>query len=380
MKFQIKEVRQVLAKFGVLSPDSKIDQLTHSSPSEFSVLHQFVHDKKNCAILFNATLDDDTEEIAKLAPWPANELKIFENPDLPGSFGLPFHQKTCYLLARNFEQTRLDLYLVSQHPELSRAKLQKLIKNGQVSVNHQTVISPKKLIDPNLDDITIDTTATTIKQPQQFEILFENTDLMVINKPAGVLSHATHQSSDDEFTVADFIRQHSDFTTDNYRDGIVHRLDRTTSGVMILAKNQATANFLKQQFKDRQVHKTYYAVVTGHPKHHQAKIDLPLKRSLKNAGKFMVDASGKPAVTTYQIIKSINHQHLIKLQPQTGRTHQLRVHMSYLNLPILGDYLYGGEKYSRVMLHAETIKFQTPDGQHLTITAPLPSEFAPWQN
>ena len=220
----------------------------------------------------------------------------------------------------------------------------------------------------------------TIKQPQQFEILFENADLMVINKPAGVLSHATHQSSDDEFTVADFIRQHSDFTTDNYRDGIVHRLDRTTSGVMILAKNQTTADFLKQQFKDRQVHKTYYAVVTGHPKHHQAKIDLPLKRSLKNAGKFVVDASGKPAVTTYQIIKSINHQHLVKLQPQTGRTHQLRVHMSYLNLPILGDYLYGGEKYSRVMLHAETIEFQTPDGQHLTITAPLPSEFAPWQN
>jgi pseudouridine synthase, rluA family len=380
MKFQIKEVRQVLAKFGVLSPDSKIDQLTHSSPSEFSVLYQFVHDKKTWAILFNTTLDDDTEEIAKLAPWPANELKIFENPDLPGSFGLPFHQKTCYLLARNFEQTRLDLYLVSQHPELSRAKLQKLIKNGQVSVNHQTVTSPKKLIDPNLDDVTIDTTVTTIKQPQQFDVLFENADLMVINKPAGVLSHATHQSSDDEFTVADFIRQHGDFTTDNYRDGIVHRLDRTTSGVMILAKNQATADFLKQQFKDRQVHKTYYAIVTGHPKHHQAKIDLPLKRSLKNAGKFMVDASGKPAVTTYQIIKSINHQHLIKLQPQTGRTHQLRVHMSYLNMPILGDYLYGGERYSRVMLHAETIEFQTPDGQHLTITAPLPSEFAPWQN
>ena len=380
MKFQIKEVRQVLAKFGVLSPDSKIDQLTHSSPSEFSVLYQFVHDKKTWAILFNATLDDDVEEIAKLAPWPANELKIFENPDLPGSFGLPFHQKTCYLLARNFEQTRLDLYLVSQHPELSRAKLQKLIKNGQVSVNHQTVTSPKKLIDPNLDDITIDIAGTTVKQPQQFEILFENADLMVINKPAGVLSHATHQSSDDEFTVADFIRQHGDFTTDNYRDGIVHRLDRTTSGVMILAKNQATADFLKQQFKDRQVHKTYYAVVTGHPKHHQAKVNLPLKRSLKNAGKFMVDASGKPAVTTYQIIKSIDHQHLVKLQPQTGRTHQLRVHMSYLNLPILGDYLYGGEKYSRVMLHAETIEFQTPDGRHLTITAPLPSEFAPWQN
>lgn len=380
MKFQIKEVRQVLAKFGVLSPDSKIDQLTHSSPSEFSVLYQFVHDKKTWAILFNTTLDDDTEKIAKLAPWPANELKIFENPDLPGSFGLPFHQKTCYLLARNFEQTRLDLYLVSQHPELSRAKLQKLIKNGQVSVNHQTVTSPKKLIDPNLDDVTIDTTVTTIKQPQQFDVLFENADLMVINKPAGVLSHATHQSSDDEFTVADFIRQHGDFTTDNHRDGIVHRLDRTTSGVMILAKNQATADFLKQQFKDRQVHKTYYAVVTGHPKHHQAKIDLPLKRSLKNAGKFMVDASGKPAVTTYQIIKSLDRQHLVKLQPQTGRTHQLRVHMSYLNLPILGDYLYGGEKYSRVMLHAETIEFQTPDGQHLTITAPLPSEFAPWQN
>ena len=79
-------------------------------------------------------------------------------------------------------------------------------------------------------------------------------------------------------------------------------------------------------------------------------------------------------------IKSIGQQHLVKLQPQTGRTHQLRVHMSYLKLPILGDYLYGGKKYPRLMLHAETIEFQAPDGQFLTITAPLPSEFAPWQN
>ena len=380
MKFQIKEVRQVLDKFGALNPESKIDQLAHSTPSEFSALYQFAHDKKTWAILFNPTLDDDTEAIGELAPWPASELKIFENPELPGSFGLPFHQKTCYLLARNFEQTRLDVYLASQHPELSRAKLQKLIKNSQVGINHQIVTSPKKLINPTVDHITVDTTVTTKKQPIEFEVLFENTDLMVINKPAGILSHATHHSSDEEFTVADFIRQHGNFTTDNYRDGIVHRLDRTTSGVMILAKNQPTADFLKQQFKNRQIHKTYYAVVTGQPKHHQAKIDLPLKRSLKNAGKFMVDASGKSAITVYQIIKSIGQQHLVKLQPQTGRTHQLRVHMSYLKLPILGDYLYSGEKYPRLMLHAETIEFQAPDGQFLTITAPLPSEFAPWQN
>lgn len=379
MKFQIKEIRQVLDKFGVLNPESKIDQLTRSTPSEFSTLHQFIHDKKTWAILFNETVDDDTEAIAKLAPWPVNELKIFENPELPGSFGLPFHQKTCYLLARNFDQTRLDLYLVSQHPELSRARLQKLIKNGQVSVNGAVITSPKKLIDPNTNQINVDTTITTDKQPIELEILFENTDLMVINKPAGILSHATHQASDQEYTVADFIRQHGDFSSDNYRDGIVHRLDRTTSGVMILAKNQATADFLKQQFKDRQVKKAYYAVVTGQPKHQQAKIDLPLKRSLKNAGKFMVDASGKPAITTYQIINTIGDQHLVKLQPQTGRTHQLRVHMSYLNLPILGDYLYGGAKHQRVMLHAAAIEFDTPDGQHLAIEAKLPSEFQPWQ-
>lgn len=379
MKFQIKEVRQVLAKFGVLNPESKIDQLVKTSPDQFSTMHQFIHDKKTWAILFNETVDDDTEAIAKLAPWPVNELKIFENPELPGSFGLPFHQKTCYLLARNFDQIRLDLYLVSQHPELSRSRLQKLIKNGQVSVNGAIITSPKKLINPNTDQINVDTTITTDKQPIELEILFENTDLMVINKPAGVLSHATHQASDQEFTVADFIRQHSDFNSDNYRDGIVHRLDRTTSGVMILAKNQASADFLKQQFKNRHVKKTYYAIVTGRPKHQQAKIDLPLKRSLKNAGKFMVDASGKPAITAYHIINNIGNQHLVKLEPQTGRTHQLRVHMSYLNLPILGDYLYGGDKYQRVMLHAAVIEFDTPDGQHLTIEAKLPSEFLPWQ-
>lgn len=379
MKFQIKEIRQVLDKFGVLNPDSKIDQLVKTSPDQFSTLHQFIHDKKAWAILFNETVDDDTEFITALAPWPASELTIVENPELASSFGLPFHQKTCYLLARHFHQLRLDIHLANLHPELSRSQLQKLIKNGQVTVNGQVITTPKKLINPPTDQITIDTSTTSQKQPLQFEILFENDDLIVINKPAGVLSHATHQSNDTEFTVADFIAQHGQFTAGSYRNGIVHRLDRTTSGVMLLAKNQPTADFLKQQFKDRQVHKTYYAIVTGQPKHQQAKVDLPLKRSLKNAGKFMVDASGKPATTTYHIINTIGNQHLVKLEPQTGRTHQLRVHMSYLHLPILGDYLYGGLKHPRVMLHATKLQFQTPDGQVISVEAPLPSEFQTWQ-
>ncbi len=378
MKFTHKEAKEILASFNKLTEETYIDNITKSHPDEFSTFYQFEHGKQTWGVLINDALDDNDEaEIRALAPWQDNEVEIIANPNVDG-FGLPFRQKTCFLLARNLHDLRLDVFLAQQYPEFSRAKLQKMIKNSQVKVNEKIETSPKKSINPQVDKIELINHQPDAKNNISFEILFENDDLLIINKPAGVLSHATHQDKDDEFTVADFIKQRGEFDSENYRDGIVHRLDRATSGVMILAKNQPTANYFKQQFKDRKIHKTYHAVVTGQLKHPQAKIDLPLKRSLKNAGKFMVDASGKEAITIYHLVKSIDDQHLIKLQPQTGRTHQLRVHMNYLNLPILGDYLYDGRKFSRLMLHASEISFTDQNGQKITVAADLPPEFEAW--
>lgn len=378
MKLTAKDAKQILQAFEVFSPKAIITVPQKTELGERSTLFQFTHDKKQWAILFDADIEES--QVLQISPWTTGESQLLPNPQQPDSYALPFHQKTCYLMVHNFSQLRLDVWLAQQRPDFSRARLQKMIKNGQVIVNGQPEISPKRLILPIVDIVDITPCHTDAKQAINFEILFENDELIAINKPAGVLTHATNETDDKEFTVADFARQHGSFAQNDWRAGIVHRLDRTTSGVLLVAKNPDTADYLKSQFANRQVHKTYYAIVTGTPKHHKAKINLPLKRSLKNAGKFVVDASGKPAITDYEIMHSIKHQHLVKLQPQTGRTHQLRVHMSYINLPILGDYLYDGQKWSRVMLHANEISFTDQHGQPITITSPPPNEFQSWMN
>ena len=159
------------------------------------------------------------------------------------------------------------------------------------------------------------------------------------------------------------------------RSGIVHRLDRATSGVMICAKNEATLSFLQKQFSDRKVEKTYVAVVKGKPKHDEAIIDAPIGRDLKTPQKFKVDVDGKVAQTSYKVIKQSDKYTTLELHPKTGRTHQLRVHLLYINLPIVGDSLYGDTPYSRLMLHARSLKITLPSGKTAFFEAPLPEEF-----
>ena len=156
---------------------------------------------------------------------------------------------------------------------------------------------------------------------------------------------------------------------------IAHRLDRDTSGVVILAKTPEVQLFLKKQFKRREVHKTYIAKVSGQLKLDAARLDLPLIRNLKRPTTFLVDANGKPAETFYKVLKTNGELSLVELKPTTGRTHQLRVHMKYLGHPILGDRVYGGEKADRLFLHAEKLEITLPSGERKTFTAPVPTEF-----
>jgi 23S rRNA pseudouridine1911/1915/1917 synthase len=159
------------------------------------------------------------------------------------------------------------------------------------------------------------------------------------------------------------------------RGGIVHRLDRATSGVMICAKNESTLKYLQKQFQDRKVQKSYIAVTSRKPKELEAIIDAPIGRNLSDPKKFHVTAEGKSAQTTYKVLESSSKRSKILLLPHTGRTHQLRIHLAYINCPIIGDELYGGETNKRLLLHAKSLKISLPGNDEKLFESALPDGF-----
>lgn len=286
-------------------------------------------------------------------------------------------------------KTRLDHLLVAKYPTYNRSSLQKFIKAGLVKVNGKIVKKPNT---PLTDDVKIELTPPTATRTfAQPPILFENAQVLVLDKPAGMLSMAKGAFCP-ETTLEDF-------------GLLVHRLDRDTSGVVILAKDAATQSFLRRQFQERKTHKTYFAVVHGRPKQDKALIDLPISRNFKRPNTFLVDAGGKPAQTYYEVVATNDKYSLLMLKPRTGRTHQLRVHLNYLGTPIVGDPVYGTPadiaaaeqaatqadakrtntstpspaNVPRMFLHAATLEITLPnptgDNQRRTFCAPLPAAF-----
>jgi len=271
---------------------------------------------------------------------------------------------------------RLDAYLAQYWPEYSRSQWQKYIAAGYVQVNGVVETSAKYLLGED-DEVTTHVPATPDFSEETLPVIFENDDVIVINKPVGVLTH-TKGAVSEEFTVADFVRRHMSEPDDTNRPGIVHRLDRGTSGVIIAAKNSSAKRHLQKQFQDRKAKKQYLAIVSGHPKHDKARIELPIERNPKAPASFRVGASGKAAITDYEVIASDNKRSVISLRPVTGRTHQLRVHLSELGTPILGDQLYGGKKspIDRMCLHAQSLEITLPGGERRTFIAEPPADFA----
>lgn len=205
-------------------------------------------------------------------------------------------------------------------------------------------------------------------------VLYEDDDCVVINKPAGILTH-TQGAHNPEATVATFLRDKVN-GLDGERAGIVHRLDRATSGVIIGAKNQAALSWLQKQFAQRKVKKTYVAIAEGHLKEPEAIVDMPVGRNPKAPATFRVDANGKHALTHYRVLKENDKYSLLELKPETGRTHQLRVHLAHLGHPIVNDPLYGKGTYGdRLFLHALSLEITLPSRERKTFTAPLPPEF-----
>ena len=258
------------------------------------------------------------------------------------------------------EKKRLDLILVGIYKSYNRSTLQKFIENGFVKVDGEEVRKPNaKFADGvHIDLVIPEELKNADLKP---EIVYEDENVLVFNKPAGLLSEFKGEYSP-EMTMAHY-------------GLIVHRLDRDTSGVIILAKNPETQSKLRRQFQERKAHKTYYAVVSGRPKIDAARIDLPMARDLKRPTTFRVDPNGKEAETFYKVLKTDDKHSLVELHPTTGRTHQLRVHMKYIGNPILGDPVYGAEPAERLFLHAGALEITLPGGDRRVFEVPIPKEF-----
>lgn len=281
--------------------------------------------------------------------------------------------------------------LIAMYPDLTRSVSARLIEQGKVTVNGQVVQKAGYKLKPG-DEIVAEynyelmTAIPSIELP----VLYEDEDCVVVNKPVGILSHSKGPFNP-EATVASWLAEHlvkkgqkpawileldvERGSPHNPRAGVVHRLDRATSGVMICAKTPAALAFLQKQFSTRKTKKTYMAIVSGHLNPEHAIIDMPIGRSAVNPKTFTVTPDGKNAVTEYKVLTSVSGMDLVELKPVTGRTHQLRVHMHHQGHPIVGDTFYGGKPAARLMLHALSLEITTPSGERKVLEAPLPDDF-----
>ena len=338
---------------------------------ESHVFAEFILNKQYFALLYGSIVDE--ESIDELWTERPDNAEILPNPLDPEFIETPFQGKYVIMFRISPTKVRLDIYLSTKFDTtISRSLWQKYIKAGYVSVNNKVVTTPKFEVDET-DEI-----ALNLPEKEQADvdlpILYEDDDVLVVNKPSGLLTHAKGGLSD-EPTVAEIIRPKTSFATDTDRPGIVHRLDRDTSGLLIIAKNPESAAHLQRQFAERTAKKTYIAITDGKPKLNAAKIDLPIGRNPSAPSTFRIDPNGKPAQTTYHVLAENDAQSLVELKPATGRTHQLRVHLAHLNAPILGDRVYGKSSDCRMMLHAQKLEITLPSGERRVFEAIVPDEF-----
>ncbi|MGE9266798.1 MAG: RluA family pseudouridine synthase [Verrucomicrobiales bacterium] len=288
---------------------------------------------------------------------------------------------------------RLDVFLASAHPELSRSRLQSLIKDGHIRLNAQTC-KPRTALNEG-DEILIELPAEKPATPQPeklpLDILYEDDSLLVLNKAPGMVVHPADGSPDG--TLVNALLHHTDgrlaFADDpeNLRPGIVHRLDKDTSGCLVVAKTKAAHHHLVAQFAERQTAKLYLAVAQATPKEaHQTVFNNIGRHPVHRQRMDVVNpGSGKPAITDFHLLHpAADGTALLLCALHTGRTHQIRVHTRYLGHPLMGDPIYAKPARqpgppTRLMLHAWRLGLSHPEtGQWLQSEAPIPSEFHPW--
>jgi 23S rRNA pseudouridine1911/1915/1917 synthase len=289
-----------------------------------------------------------------------------------------------FVVSKDEARLRLDRFLAKQLPEYSRSRLQQLIRAGFIRLNgattrpRQPVQSGDKieLTEPPLEKIE------TQPEPIPLEVLFEDNDLIVINKPAGLVVHpgAGHQ----QHTLVNALLSHCTTLSGiggKERPGIVHRLDKETSGCLVVAKNDATHRDLSRQFAERAVEKIYLALVAGKLRKQTGTIEEKIHRHPVHRQRMTVTSlRGRVAKTEYRVLRAGNQASLIECRLHSGRTHQIRVHLHHIGHPVLGDKVYAArlaKDLPRQMLHSWKIGFHHPrSGEWTNCEAPLPADFA----
>lgn len=278
---------------------------------------------------------------------------------------------------------RLDRFLADALPDLSRATLQRLIRDGDVRLNGRAAKPSQRVAGGESLEVNIPPPVPLDVAPAPdipLDIVYQDTDLLVLNKPAGLVVHPANGHADD--TLVNALLAHvPDLAGIGgvQRPGIVHRLDKDTSGLLLVAKNDAAHHHLQAQFKARSVDKVYLALVEGHVSPPRGLIDAPIGRDPRDRKKMAVATSGRPAQTEYRVLETLDDTSLVEANLLTGRTHQIRVHLASIGYPIVGDRLYGRRKsrhtLSRQFLHAWRLAFDLPSsGERVTFTAPLPED------
>ena len=287
------------------------------------------------------------------------------------------------LIVESEEQKRIDAY-ISENTEYSRTAVQRLIEEEKITVNGKKEKASYKV--QNGDKIEIEEEpAKEIELKAQdipVEILYEDDDIIVVNKPKGMVVHPANGNPDGTLVnaVMAICKDSLSGIGGEIRPGIVHRLDKNTSGAIIIAKNDKAHINLSEQLKNHEIKKTYIALVRGVVKENNATINMPIGRSKKDRKKMDVDKKGKEAITHFKVLKRYKDCTLLEINIETGRTHQIRVHLSHIGYPIIGDEVYSNGKnkwnIEGQCLHAKSLDFKHPiTGKNMHIEAPIPEYF-----
>ena len=289
-----------------------------------------------------------------------------------------------YIVSQEEKGKRLDTYIPSVDTDITRTSAQRLIEDGNILVNGKNVKVSYKIQEN--DKISVE-----IPKPKQIElkaqdipieIIYEDSDIIVVNKPKGMVVHPANGNPDGTLVnaIMAICKDSLSGIGGEIRPGIVHRIDKDTSGLLIVAKNDNAHVKMSEQIKNHEVKKTYIALVRGVFKENEATIDMPIGRSTSDRKKMAVNKNGKNAITHIKVLKRFDKYTLLQVNIETGRTHQIRVHLSHIGYPIVGDYTYsnGKNEFDVVgqCLHAQKLEFKHPITQKdMCLEAELPQYF-----
>ena len=288
------------------------------------------------------------------------------------------------IVQNNEKGVRLDSYITKKLNDLSRANIQRLIEDGNILVNSAKQKISYKVNSGDKIEITIPEPKKIDLKPQDIkvEIVYEDNDIIVVNKPKGLVVHPAVGNPDGTLVnaIMNICKDSLSGIGGEVRPGIVHRLDKDTTGLLIVAKNDKAHINLSEQIKNRDVKKIYIALVRGNIPENEATINMPIGRSTKDRKKMAVVKNGKEAVTHFKVIDRFKNYTLLEIKIDTGRTHQIRVHMAEIGYPVVGDMVYSNGKnefgVEGQMLHAKSLDFKHPiTGKNMHLEAELPKYF-----